>query len=177
MVTSDDETRRRIIDAAAELFAEHGYEGVGVRKVAQAAGVSQYAVRKLTGGRAELFASVMAEKVTSDAADQIASAVEAPNEVPPLAAIVAAGGAVFTHPERSWDLLEIEALTRAQRDPDLRGIEEQRIRERWDNMRAVVERVRAAGGVDADVDSDALTHFALALSAGQPLPRPAWARW
>ena len=49
MVTSDEETRRRIIDAAAELFAQHGYEGVGVRQVAQAAGVSQYAVRKRHG--------------------------------------------------------------------------------------------------------------------------------
>ncbi len=172
MVTSEEETRRRIIDAAAELFAQHGYEGVGVRQVAQAAGVSQYAVRKHTGGRAELFASVMTEKVTSAAADQIANAVEAPNEVPPLAAIVAAGSAVFANPERSWDLLELEALTRAQRDEELREIEEQRIRERWDNMRAVVARVRAAGGVDDDVNDDVLTHFALALSAGLALIDP-----
>ena len=73
-VTTDEEIRRRIVDVAAELFAQHGYEGVGVRQVAQEAGVSQYRVRKLTGGRAELFATVMAEKVTSDAADRIAQA-------------------------------------------------------------------------------------------------------
>ena len=52
VVTTNAELRRAIIDAAAELFAEHGYEGVGVRQVAQEAGVSQYRVRKETGGRA-----------------------------------------------------------------------------------------------------------------------------
>jgi AcrR family transcriptional regulator/RimJ/RimL family protein N-acetyltransferase len=171
-VTTDEELRRRIIDAAAELFAQHGYEGVGVRQVAQEAGVSQYKVRQLTGGRAELFAAVMAEKVSSDAAEQIARAVEAPNEVPPLAAIVAAGAAVFASPDRSWDLLELEALTRAHRDQDLRRIESQRIQDRWDNMRTVVERVGAAGGLDPDVDDDAVTHFAVAMSAGLALIDP-----
>ena len=172
VVNTKDELRQVIIDAAAELFAQHGYEAVGVRQVAQAAGVSQYRVRNETGGRAELFASVMAEKVSSDAASQIAHAVEAPNETPPLAAIVAAGAAVFASPERSWDLLELEALTRSHRDEQLREIETERIQARWDNMRTVVERVRAAGGVDQDVDDAALTHFAVALSAGLALVDP-----
>jgi AcrR family transcriptional regulator/RimJ/RimL family protein N-acetyltransferase len=171
-VSTDEEVRRRIIDVAAELFAEHGYEGVGVRQVAQEVGVSQYRVRKLTGGRAQLFATVMAEKVTSDAADRIARAVEAPHELPPLAAIVAAGAAVFAAPEDSWDLLELEALTRSHRDTELREIESVRIQGRWDNMRAVVRRVREAGGIDADVDDDALAHFSLTLSVGLAMLDP-----
>jgi AcrR family transcriptional regulator/RimJ/RimL family protein N-acetyltransferase len=171
-VSTDEEVRRRIIDVAAELFAEHGYEGVGVRQVAQEVGVSQYRVRKLTGGRAQLFAAVMAEKVTSDAADRIARAVEAPHELPPLAAIVAAGAAVFAAPEDSWDLLELEALTRSHRDTELREIESVRIQGRWDNMRAVVRRVRDAGGIDGDVDDDALAHFSLTLSVGLAMLDP-----
>ncbi len=171
-MSTDEEVRRRIIDVAAELFAEHGYEGVGVRQVAQEVGVSQYRVRKLTGGRAQLFAAVMAEKVTSDAADRIARAVEAPDELPPLAAIVAAGAAVFAAPEYSWDLLELEALTRSHRDTELHEIESVRIQERWDNMRAVVRRVREAGGIDGDVDDDALAHFSLTLSVGLAMLDP-----
>jgi AcrR family transcriptional regulator/RimJ/RimL family protein N-acetyltransferase len=171
-MSTDEEVRRRIIDVAAELFAEHGYEGVGVRQVAQEVGVSQYRVRKLTGGRAQLFAAVMAEKVTSDAADRIARAVEAPHELPPLAAIIAAGAAVFAAPEDSWDLLELEALTRSHRDTELREIESVRIQGRWDNMRAVVRRVREAGGIDADVDDDALAHFSVTLSVGLAMLDP-----
>ena len=171
-MTTDELIRRRIIDVAAELFAQHGYEGVGVRQVAQEVGVSQYRVRKLTGGRAELFAAVMAEKVSSDAADRIARAVEAPDELPPLAAIVAAGAAVFAAPQYSWDLLELEALTRSHRDTELHEIESVRIQERWDNMRAVVRRVREAGGIDGDVDDDALAHFSLTLSVGLAMLDP-----
>jgi AcrR family transcriptional regulator/RimJ/RimL family protein N-acetyltransferase len=172
-VPPDEDIRRQIIDVAAELFAQHGYEGVGVRQVAQEVGVSQYRVRKLTGGRAQLFAAVMAEKVSSDAADRIARAVESPDEQPPLAAIVAAGAAVFAAPERSWDLLELEALTRSHRDPELREIESVRMQQRWDNMRAVVAKVREAGGIDADVDDDALAHFSLTLSVGLAMLDPA----
>jgi AcrR family transcriptional regulator/L-amino acid N-acyltransferase YncA len=175
-VGSDEEVRQRVIDAAAELFAEHGYEGVGVRQVAQRAGVSQYKVRTLTGGRAELFAAVIAEKVSSAAADWIARAVEAPGELPPLAAVVEAAAAVFADPARSWDVLELEALTRAHRDEQLRAIESERIQRRWDNMRTVVRRVRDAGGVDADVDDDALAHFALALSVGLAMLDPVVSR-
>jgi AcrR family transcriptional regulator/RimJ/RimL family protein N-acetyltransferase len=171
-VPTDVEIRRRIVDAAAELFAEHGYEGVGVRMVAQEAGVSQYRVRTLFGGRVELFAAVMAEKVTSDAGTRIAHAVDASSELPPLAAIVAAGAAVFAAPGRSWDLLELEALTRSHRDAELREIESARIQARWDNMRAVVHRIRAAGGIDVDVDDDALAHFSLTLSVGLAMLDP-----
>lgn len=171
-MTGDGQERRAIVDAAAELFAQHGYEGVGVRQVAQEAGVSQYRVRKETGGRADLFAAVMAEKVTSDAAAKIARAVEAPNEVPALAALVAAGAEVFADPERSWDLLELEALTRSHRDAALREIETQRIQARWDNLRTVTQQVRATGDLDGDLDDEATTHFALALSAGLALIDP-----
>jgi AcrR family transcriptional regulator len=71
-VTSDRELRRRIVQAAAELFSEHGYEGTRIRMVAQRAGVTPRTVRRLTGGRSQLFAIVIAETVTSQAADQIA---------------------------------------------------------------------------------------------------------
>ncbi len=143
-----------------------------MRQVAQKAGVSQYRVRSLTGGRQDIFAAVMAERVTSDAASRIARAVEGSTDTPPLAAIVAAGAEVYARPERSWDILELEAMTRAHRDGDLCEIETERIQKRWDNMRAVIAQVRAAGGVDADVPDDALTHLSLSMSVGLAMLDP-----
>ena len=175
-MTSDVELRRRIVQAAAELFTEHGYEGTRIRMVAQRAEVMPRTVRRLTGGRAQLFAIVIAETVTSAAADQIATAVAAAVEgegLPPLAAIIAAAGEVFAAPARSWDLLELEALTRAHRDPDLRAIESERIQQRWDNLKTLIERLRAAGGIDDTVDGDVMAHFSLALSVGLAMIDPA----
>jgi AcrR family transcriptional regulator len=48
-------TRRRIVDAAAELFAEHGYAGTTIDAVATAAGVSRKTVFDSVGGKAQLM--------------------------------------------------------------------------------------------------------------------------
>jgi AcrR family transcriptional regulator len=49
------QTRKRIVDAAAELFAEHGYAGTTVDAVATAAGVSRKTVFDSVGGKAQLM--------------------------------------------------------------------------------------------------------------------------
>lgn len=172
MAKDEGEIRRRIIDAAAELFAEHGYTGTKVGMVAKQAGVPSRTVRRLTGGRAELFELAMAAKVTSTAAERVAAAASDPSAAPPLAVILAAAQDVFSAPARSWDVLELEALTRAQQDEKLRGIESERMQRRWENTRALIEQIRANGGLDAHLDDDAVVHFSLALSAGLALLDP-----
>ncbi len=172
-MADDEAVRQRIIDAAEQLFAAHGYEGTRVKMVAEHAKVTAGTVRRLTGGRAELFATVMARNVHSEVAERLEVAVDHPEQGPPLAAILAAASEVFTAPGRSWELLELEALTRAHGDGALRQVETERIRERMDNIRTLMRRVRDAGGLDPDVPEDALAHFALALSAGLAIIDPA----
>ena len=168
----DEALRQRIIDAAAQLFADHGYEGTRVRMVAQQAGVSPHTVRRLTGGRAELFAAVITQKVRSEAAERVEAAADHPELGPPLAVLLEAAAQVFTAPARSWDVLELEALTRAHRDPELRAAESARLAGRVENARALVHQVGRAGGLDADVAEDALTHFVVALSVGLAVVDP-----
>lgn len=127
-MTTDEAKRQRIIDAAAELFAEHGYGGTRLKMVAQKAGVPSHTVRRLTGDRARLFAEVMAAKVTSEAADLVAAAASGSHATPPLAVLLEAAGQIFAAPERSWNALELEALTSAARDPDVRHLESARIK-------------------------------------------------
>jgi AcrR family transcriptional regulator/RimJ/RimL family protein N-acetyltransferase len=169
---TDDELRERILDAAEQVFADHGYEGTRVRMVAAAAGVAPHTVRRLTGDRSELFAQVMAARVTSDAAERIAEAVADPGAAPPAAALLDAADEVFTSPGRSWEILELEAMTRAHRDPQLREIESVRVQRRWDNAREVIRQAQRAGGLDPDVDPEAVTHLALALSVGLAMVDP-----
>ncbi len=171
-MVDDDEARQHIVDAAAKLFAVHGYGGTDVRMVAKEADVPIRTVRRLTGTRAELFKRVMATRVTSRAAEQLAEAVADPGASPPLAALLTAAQEIFTAPARSWDVLELEALTRANLDDDLRTIESARIQRRVNNLKAIIKQSSTAGGVDPDVDADALAHFTLALSAGLAIIDP-----
>ncbi len=180
---ADEALRGRILDAAAELFAVHGYSGTKVGMVAKAAGTKPAIVRRITGGRSQLFEQVMAQRVTSNVAQRLAAAAQDPSAVPPLAVLLAAGQEVFTAPELSWDILELEALTRAQLDGELRTIETERIEQRWQNSASLIAQVRSAGGLDDDVSDLAVAHFMIALSAGLALMdpvlghRPTVAQW
>mgnify|MGYP001248375649 CR=1 FL=1 len=171
-MTSDDELRDSIIESAAELFAEHGYGGTRLHMVADRAGVKPRTVRRLVGGRSELFAEVVAVKATSKAADLIADAAADEQGAPGLAVLLQAGEEIFAAPERSWSILDLEALTRAHRDADARVLEAARIHKRWANMKTVIEQTRRTGGVDAAVDDDAIAHLALALSVGLAMVDP-----
>ena len=48
------QTRRRIVDAAATLFAEKGYGATSIQAIAQAAGVSRQTVFASVGGKVQL---------------------------------------------------------------------------------------------------------------------------
>ena len=179
----DEEMRTRIVDVAAGLFAEHGYGGTKVGMVARKAGVTAHTVRRLTGGRAQLFQLVMSTKVTSTAAERLAAAASDPGAMPPLAVLLAAAEDVFADPPRSWDVLELEALTRAHLDPELLAIESQRMQRRRENTRSLVAQIRRAGGLDQDIDDETVVHYAMALSVGLAMldpvlpDRPSLARW
>lgn len=54
------DTPARILDAATELFARHGYDAVGMREIAAAAGVNVATVHHHMGSKAELYEAVFA---------------------------------------------------------------------------------------------------------------------
>lgn len=172
----DDDIRRQIVEVAAELFAEHGYGGTKVGMVAERAGVTAKTVRRLTGGRGQLFALAIASQGTSEAAERLASAAANPEAMPPLAVLIEAAAQIFAAPEFGWSALELEALIRARRDDGIRALESARLDQRWSNMKSVVCHARRAGGLDDHVDDAALVHLALALSVGlavlEPVSRP-----
>lgn len=78
-------TRARILSAALELFGHHGLDGVSVRKIAAAAGVSLAMVHHYFGSKAELY-----DACIDSMYDQLIELR------PQLAASLAAGGDVQT---------------------------------------------------------------------------------
>lgn len=171
-MVSDDKVRARIIDAAAELFAKYGFAGTRIHMVAKAAGVSSQTVRRLTGGRAELFEEVITTRSRSSAAQRVKEAVEDPSAMPPLAVMLAVSQEVFEHPGASWDILELEALTRAHLDEQVREIEIQRMQLRRKNAMALVAHIRDLGGIDSEVSDSALAHLIMALGVGLAMLEP-----
>jgi AcrR family transcriptional regulator/RimJ/RimL family protein N-acetyltransferase len=180
---TDDELRQRILDAAAELFAENGYGGTRTRLVAERAGVTPRVVKQLTGTRSQLFADVLATRPPSESAARVAAAAADPDAAPPVSVLLEAAGDAFASPGRSWNVIELEALSRAHADDEVRALETARVQTRKANLKAVTEQTRRAGGIDDRIGDDAFVHFALALSAGLAVidpvseSRPTQASW
>src|SRR5947199_6730480 len=57
--TRGEDTRRRILDAALEIFASEGYEGASTRQLAERAGVNLPAIRYYFGSKEGLFRAVI----------------------------------------------------------------------------------------------------------------------
>ena len=56
------DTRRVILDAAAKLFGERGYDGASMRTIAAAADVDHALIRHFFGDKDTLFATVVADR-------------------------------------------------------------------------------------------------------------------
>ena len=61
--TRSEAPRRRILDAAGELFAEHGFAGAGVDEIARRAGVNKAMLYYHVGDKAALFTEVLLEAI------------------------------------------------------------------------------------------------------------------
>jgi AcrR family transcriptional regulator len=63
--------RQRLIDAGERLFAEHGWNGVGIRTIAAAADVSLAALNYYFGDKEHLLAEIFAERARPIAAERM----------------------------------------------------------------------------------------------------------
>ena len=56
-------TRERVLDAAERLFADHGFDAVSIRQIAQEAGVTLGVVGFHGGAKLDLFKTILARRV------------------------------------------------------------------------------------------------------------------
>lgn len=70
-----DESRARIVEAAAQLFADRGFDGVSVRELAKRAGVNAAAVNYHFGGKEGLYHAVI-RKLIDDTEPMFAPMIE-----------------------------------------------------------------------------------------------------
>ena len=78
----DNEIPRRLIEAAAEVFARHGYAGTRVREIVRAADVNLASVNYYFGGKEGLYAATLQQLAEERLSQSAAAATEklAPEE-------------------------------------------------------------------------------------------------
>ena len=152
-----EETRARIVAAAARLFAAQGYQATTISAIAREAGVSAETV-KTTAAKAELL--IAAFEVTfsgSEAAETLADTeagsglTTLPDDVF-LDAVIAQIGAANERGHALWTVLLGAALSDPVVDAALQRILENRAAD----YRGFAAELQRRGIVDSDHDGDAL---------------------
>ena len=159
-------TRTRLIEAAAELIAEEGYERVGIVAVAKRAGLTNGAIYGNFRDKAHLLAAAIEMRLhmVFDAVEQSRRKRLSPLDVIDL---VARSVALDT-PEADRRLV-VEAYSAAWRDPEIGVLVRQRLERIETVIAGLGEQARAAGELASDVDPATLARYGMAVALGYHL--------
>lgn len=160
---ADSTTRERLLDAAAEVFCERGYEGTTVAEVARRAGLTTGAIYANFKDKAELLLQTIERGSAQAVAD-----LEAAREAGMSAAdrLLMMGGRMIAN--RDWvdQRLFVEMFTAARRDPDVDRRVADTLAAMEHEIARLMERAQAEGDVDPRWDPAVLARFCMALGVG-----------
>ena len=156
-----------MLDAAAEVFAERGFEGARVAHIAKAAGLSVGAIYNHYGSKAELLAAVVEQHSDRELVDLLAGSDTSAAGVTDLIELLGAG-LIADRPSAS---LLAEVILAARRDPALAAGLAEQVTRREDFIADLVRFGQASGDLVDDVDPDVVARFCLMLALGSLLVR------
>ena len=163
-----EEVRRRLLDAALAVFAEHGFDTANLDQVAEAAGLTKGAIYSNFSGKDDLFYAMMSEQIlvrvesiraalnlgTADAVD--------PQELRDIGDLLTEA---FTE-QREWRMVFLDFWRRAVRDEDVRGRFVAHRRTLRDAIAASVEDILGGSPPAGDLTVEDVVTVVLALSNG-----------
>jgi AcrR family transcriptional regulator len=155
-----EETREQLLEGAARVFAEKGYDGASIAELAKAAGVSGGAIYAHFGSKAELFVATLHARGPAEV-DRLFG-----GDVPDPAAVFHGPGLALVRGKSRKSSLLVEAIVAAQRHPEVSAL---LISEFARGEERIVELIRAGqdqGTVDERVRAAAVARFLTMLSLG-----------
>jgi AcrR family transcriptional regulator len=166
-----EESRRRLIEAARDTFAERGIRETPVELICERAGFTRGAFYSNFSSKEDLFLAVYQQETAIRQrlfAEAVASAVElpAPGDLPALRAAVAdmARWYVTAHTgDETWFLLLSEFKLQGMRRPELRARVEAALQEGVDELSRVIEGFVTRAGLTLAVEIRYAAQAVLAL--------------
>ena len=152
-----------LLHAAAEVFAERGYEGAGVAEIARRAGVTTGAIYSRFAGKADLLVAAI-DASTSDEFDALFADHHFEGRAESI--LTFAGSHLVDRTPTSGEPLLLEAFVAARRDPAVATLMRARVEERRERLTEIVEAAKAGGGITSDLDTRALVTFCHAVGFG-----------
>jgi AcrR family transcriptional regulator len=160
---SQQQTRARLLEAAAQVFSRRGYYAASIDDVAAEAGFSKGAVYSNFESKEELFLALIEQRFENDARDfenvgRFLDRTSAPGELSGYIQAIAA--------DRTWNLLVIEFFLYAMRDDAVRQKASSRLRTLHEKMTARLVETYAERGKEPAIPIDQLPLVISALGVG-----------
>jgi AcrR family transcriptional regulator len=161
------ETRERLLLAAADAFAQRGYDGTRVADIAAAADVSSGALYAHFGSKAELLVAALRTHGRRLLAEALAA-----DPGRPVTDLLLHIGRRLPRRRDARGYLIVEALVAARRDEAVARPMRDYVGERGDQLAELVRAGQAGGELDPSLPPGALAHFCLLLAMGSALVAP-----
>lgn len=161
--SASDETRERLRTAAAEVFAERGYEGAGVQEIARRAGLTTGAIYSRYSGKAELLAEAIRDQA-SPQLDALFATEEPEGKVADL--LSRAGAHLISREPAAKDGVLLQAFVAARRDPELQALLRDHVARRTAVFHRLIDFAKSHGDVDPTLDTAAVAHLCQAIGFG-----------
>lgn len=158
------ETRTRLLEAAADVFAEKGYDGASIAAITRAAGLSSGAIYAHYASKADLFLAVLERFCRGRYRELIGT--PAVRDVVDFAEL--AGREADRRDARQAALL-LEAIVAAKRDPEVAELVTSYLAEGERQLAEAVKVGQHAGTVDAAVGAEAFSRFVTMVGLGSAL--------
>jgi AcrR family transcriptional regulator len=156
--------RGQLLAAARHVFGELGYAGASLDEIAERAGFTKGAVYSHFRSKADLFLSLLEERIEQRAAGQRAMASH-----PMSPAAIAEFVREVTSQSRSdppWRLAVIEFRVVAARDPELNARYATAHRNALDELAETIRTLFAELGTEPNLPTEQLAFIAFALDSG-----------
>ena len=160
---SGDPTRDRLVAAAAEVFAEKGYDRAGVQEIARRAGFTTGAIYGRFRGKAELLLAAI-EAQSDDEFDQLFAENRFEGKATDI--ITTVGSHLVTEEFDNGQALLLEAFVAARRDPEVAVMLRRVIEQRTADLTALVDDAKRSGGIDTSLDTLSIVRFCHAVGFG-----------
>ena len=162
-----EQTRERLLLAAADVFARRGYDGTRVADIAAEAEVSSGALYAHFGSKAELLVAALRTHGRRLLAEALAA-----DPSRPATDLLLRIGRRLPRPRDARGYLIVEALVAASRDEDVAGPMRDYVGERADQLAELIRAAQGGGELDPSLSPGALAHFCLLLAMGSALVTP-----
>jgi AcrR family transcriptional regulator len=160
---SGDPIRDKLVQAAAAVFAEKGYDGAGVAEIARRAGYTTGAIYGRFTGKAELLLAAIEARSESEL-DQLFNEHRFEGKVTDILTTV--GSHLVTDDMGPQSALLLEAFVAARRDPEVRRLMQGALDLRGDRLADLVAEAQATGAIDPALDAEAVVRFCHAVGFG-----------